>query len=356
MQLAWLIATTLLATAVVANAEDSDDAFSIKELEKRYEVIQRQREELKKAPGQITTKVEYFHHHKSQRLPSDKVQDISNSYIECVQGQLDSNLIYDFPMPVGWLYPSFGEGGETTKKFFDTEVREHWAFPNFSCNFKNVLTAVSWMRSGKNSGGLKNKAMHSKFRDHKPDFYDGKKYFDHRRSGGVYCNWDGWLYPSSSLHYKYFIETDGDNELFTLLNVYCHKHSYVREFYSAAASADQAMENNKKPFHNIRPKSQIGDSEYPSVRCNWDGWLYGDMSGEHWHDGDNKRYGYEKYFAVERHPIGHNKQIWMRGRVANPFCSKSGIVTAVRAFCFFAIRSYTEDNIKSLHQRHCSGL
>ena len=175
MQLAWLIMTTLLATAVIANAEDSGSAFSIKELEKRYDIIQRQREELKQEPGKITTKVEYLHHHKSQRLPNDKVQDISNSYIECVQGQLDSNLVYDFPMPVGWLYPSFSEGGETTKKFFDTEVSEHWAFPNFSCNFKNVLTAVSWMRSGKKAGFKENDDLHSKFRNHKPAFYDGKK-------------------------------------------------------------------------------------------------------------------------------------------------------------------------------------
>ena len=184
-----------------------------------------------------------------------------------------------------------------------------------------------------------------------------KKYFDHRRSGGVYCNWDGWLYPSSNIDYKYFIDTSEDNELFTLLNVYCHKHSYVRELHSAQASADQAEENNKKPFKGISPKSLVGDSEYPGVRCNWDGWLYGDMSGEQWQDSKGKdRYGYEKYFSIDRHPIGDNKKKWMRGRVANPFCSKHGIVTVVRAFCFFAIRSHTEDSIKSLQGEHCDGL
>ena len=362
MQLTLLIAMTLLATVVLADGENSGSAFTAEELKKKYEAIQRERDELRQKPGKITTQIKYLHHHQSNPLLKDKVQNVSNSYIECVQGELNSDAAYDFPMPVGWLYSSFSDGGETTKKFFDTEASEYWVFPNFSCNFKNVLAAVSWMRSGKKAGFRENKGMHDKFRQHKPPFYSGEKYFDHKRSGGVYCDWDGWLYPSSNIGYKYFIDTNRNNELFTLMNVYCHRHSYVRMFYSAQASNDQQQENNAKPFRDISPPSLVGDSDYPDVLCNWDGWLYGDMSGKNWDDSKgNKRYGYEKYFSIDTHPIGDAKKDWVRGRVANPFCSKSGgrygIVTAVRAFCFFPIRVHRDDkSIQRLRKQECSDL
>ena len=359
MQLTLLVVITLLAT--VAIADDEHDGFTEEELKEKYKVIQRQRENAGKEAGKITTKVRYIHHHQSDFLPESVAQDVSDSYIECAQGELDSNLAYDFPLQVGWLYSSFNEG-DTPKKYFDTSESEHWAFPNFSCNSKHVLAAVSWMRSGKNSSFKKNKDLHSKFKDHKPPFYSGTNYFNNKRKGGVYCNWDGWLYPSSNINYKYFIDTNLNNELFTLLNVYCHRHSYVRMFYTAQASNDQQVENNLKPFADINPPSQSGDSNYPSVLCNWDGWLYGDMSGNTWSDSaDRTRFGYEKYFAIDTRRIYDSDKEWMKGRVANPFCSRKtnqryGVVTVVRAFCFFSIKSHTSENIKKLRERYCQGL
>ncbi|MDE3269883.1 MAG: hypothetical protein OYH77_06330, partial [Pseudomonadota bacterium] len=215
-------------------ADDSGDTLKV--LDEKYQAIQRQRDELNdQTPGKITTEVKYRHHHQEGFLPPNQatIDSISNSYIECVQGDLSSDAVYDFPLKVGWLYNGFSEGGDTTKKFFDTGVPEHWALPNVSCNFKNVLAAVSWYRSGKNEAFKKNKGLHSKFKDHKPPFYSGKDYFNSQRRGGVYCDWDGWLYPSSNINYDLFIDTANNDEIFTLLNVYCHRHQYVRMFYSA---------------------------------------------------------------------------------------------------------------------------
>lgn len=360
MQVALLIAVSLLATPVLANA---GSAFTAEELKKKYDAIQRERaDKYDQEAGLIKTQVKYLHHHKPTAVPESMRQSVSNSYIECVPGKLNSNAVYDFPLKVGWLYSSFGEDSNTTKKYFDSSASEYWAFPNFSCNFNNVLAAVSWMRSGRKAGYKENKGLHSKFKDHRPPFYAGEKFFAHNRSGGIYCDWDGWLYPSSNIDYEYFIDTSRGNELFTLMNVYCHKHSYVRMFYTAQASRDQQLQNNTHPFNGIDPPAKSTDNTYPSVLCNWKGWLYGDTSGDKWVDSKgNNRYGYEKYFAIDTKSIGDNGKDWITGRVANPFCAKNpnsryGLVTAVRAFCFFPIRARSEDAIQRLQEKHCQGL
>ncbi|MDE3269882.1 MAG: hypothetical protein OYH77_06325, partial [Pseudomonadota bacterium] len=118
-----------------------------------------------------------------------------------------------------------------------------------------------------------------------------------------------------------------------------------------------------KPFHNIKSPPTAKNSTYPKVLCNWQGWLYGFTDGKSWEDSnENKRYGYEKYFAIDNKSIGaKDKTWWMRGRVVNPFCAEQenssyGVVTAVRAFCFYPIRSHTSDKIKDLKEKHCRGL
>lgn len=265
--------------------------------------------------------------------------DISNAYIECLQGKPDPNDAYDFPLPTGWLYYTFTDNQNTMKRFFDTSRDEYWVLPNVYCNKKNVLAAVSWMISPRSMAFNKNSGMHNGFKDIIPPFYKSVNLEDpHKNNAGVYCNWDGWLYASNHGDYEHWFDTDKE-EKFTFINVYCdNKSNTVRYFFKSVGGAGHFKSDGgvlRKPFGkdmehlNGLPldRGKVSESPYyPYISCNWSGWLF-------W---DRTKGNYKKYFAVK-------DGAWINGRVMNPFCSreegdeedyKGGTVTALRVYCF----------------------
>ena len=278
----------------------------------------------------------------------DKVEDkieevinISQLYIECNPDK--SPYEFDKPLPDGWLYPKFYEDPRW-KKYFDTGTKEYWVFPNVHCDKDTRrLTAMSWMRSGRKEGqGHGN--MHKKFKDDTPphlniDNEDGSK--------GVYCPWNGWLYPLGEESNRFFDTTD--DQAFTIVNVYCRNNRVIylhRAEHDGKSRFGDGIDraSSKKPF----PKH----IDYPKetdnwVRCNWNGWLYKAMvKKDEWDTEEGeRRWTYERYFIVSndetRSKKGNKGDKAIHGRVMNPYCSKakkdsySGVVTAIRAYCFY---------------------
>lgn len=102
-----------------------------------------------------------------------------------------------------------------------------------------------------------------------------------------------------------------------------------------------------KPFHGW------------GVYCDWQGWLFNDMTKDTRQDDDGKRrYSYERYYAIG----DDNDKFWMNGRVVNPFCSKEdkdspfGMVTRLRAYCFYIPKPIEVDNKRYYLKDRCSDL
>ena len=243
-----------------------------------YEEIQREKEG--EDTGKIKQSVEYRYSHTkgifSPPIPEEKVAEVSNKHIECLQGVLDVRAVFDYPMPTGWLYSGYANTTDFYKRYFDTQFSEYWVLPNFFCDLNNVLGAVSWMRSNTKSAYNNNKGMHIKFKDHSHSFYDGADFADSKTRKGVYCGWIGWLYnPSGAkLHYRYWIDTTSDDELFTLLNVHCRLNR-VRFLWKEEAHHGQSEGANEHPFRYRPSRYKFFDiDDHPFVHCNWSGWLY----------------------------------------------------------------------------------
>ncbi|RKU17932.1 hypothetical protein C6501_03405 [Candidatus Poribacteria bacterium] len=358
-----LITTLLLAGFIVSNSDDSKYA------DKSYEELLRlkykapQRIENPTEPGGIEIEaIRWYHQNKSVGgrtydynpkkvketidLPQ-KLSDRSNSYIECDQGIAPIIQPFDFPLrgkslkDKGWLYYTWDTG--TVPWFFDTKEKEHWVLPNVYCNSKNILAAVSWMRSHEDEG------MHARFKGKDPPFYDGVDFEDRGKDKwGVYCDWDGWLYDSDEHFHFWFDAYKKSEELFTFINVYCHTDKTVRFFAKAEAHQRQQEGHMIFPFrprHAFVTAKVKEAAEYPDVYCNWTGWLFADTTDKPWEDKDkHSRHSHEKYYAIDKHSRESSKKAWMNGRVMNPFCSKLtdrdiGIVTALRVYCF-----YTKEN------------
>ena len=301
------------------------------------------------APANYTEKkvdsVAYMHimegHHTDRFTGDEKVRTISQAYIECVPGESEfgAKAIHDKPLAqAGWLY---GDDIWVWMNYFDTGVKEHWVFPNVYCNSNRILTAMSWKRS---NDDWEHHKMHSRFRNRNPPDYDEEILRGHDRRS-VYCSWNGWLFPTGDHHYSRWVDTKNRDELFSLVNVYCDANQ-VRYFHHKFAGAhDMAKGDSTHPFKNLKNPTLNNTT---TVGCNWNGWLYKATSAETWYDRDDdknkQRWSYERYFAIDNKNTyekgKRDGEYAIHGRVMNPFCSKTsknkkGIVTQIRAYCFY---------------------
>ena len=265
-----------------------------------------------------------------------KIRNHSAQQIECRDAGEVRN-VFDKPLPVGWLYNSFSDTSTSWQKNFDTELQEHWVLPNTYCNANRVLTAISWMRSGKKGAANENKKMAQRFRKHPPPFYTNE-IVNNDNPHGVYCDWEGWLFKKDEARDKYINTLNDDGELFTMVNIHCHNKRVTFMQHGYAGSNKQHSDAKGRPFENISTPSS-GDG---SIDCSWQGWLLKDGTDDTYKDKDDKtRWSYEKYFALDKESTGSSKKRKMHGRVINPFCSKSdknknGKVSRIRAYCFYS--------------------
>lgn len=273
-------------------------------------------------------------------VDENKVIGLSQQYIECTPDKTP-NYHFDKPLANGWLYPPpFNENSRYWKKYFDTGQNEYWVFPNVHCNEKRRLTAMSWMRSGRHESHKNNGDMHRKFKEHTPPFATGNV-----NDGGVYCQWDGWLYSTGKYDYKKWFDTGEDDETFTLVNVYCRNNRVVflhKELGGHGLNKPLNKDEIDRPFENLEPPDKKNDT---LVRCNWKGWLYKAMIlDDTWQDNGKKRWTYERYFIIKEKGLDDSDKKnnhAIHGRVMNPYCSQAkpsstiGVITAVRAYCFY---------------------
>lgn len=307
-------------------------------------------------PGAVTTEIEYRFGNKSYRTMAKDASDaFKQKIINHAQLQVECDDTaevrgaFDKPLPIGWLYSGFSDATESWKNYFDTNQQEIWVLPNVYCNPARILTAISWMRSGKKGAARENQDMTWRFRAHKPPFYSNEV-VNNNNIQGVYCSgWgDGWLFEKH-INRKKYIDTLKNDELFTLVNIYCHQnrvifmhhgyagHSQFRDF----ANDKEGNDASDKPFEHITDPSPAADG---GIGCSWQGWLLKDSTEDTWEDTGsklNKRWSYEKYFALDRRDVGDKDKRLMHGRVINPFCSKTdkrknGVVTRLRAYCFYS--------------------
>ena len=308
-------------------------------------------------PGKVTTEIQYRFGNRSYTAISDsdifkqKIIDHAQLHVEC-DDTGEARGKFDKPLPFGWLYKQFAET-TITFNYFDTDQWEIWVLPNVHCNSDRILTAISWMRSGKKGAANKNKNMHGRYRNSKPSFYS-TGVVDNNNRKSVYCEWSGWLYDKNTNRKKY-IDTLKNKELFTLINIYCHhdrvifmQHGYAGDDKGYRDFADDKDGEGVSdfPFRSIADPSPAKDG---SIGCSWQGWLLKDSSGGTWEDtgGDQvddngkkrnkQRWSYEKYFALDRRDVDDKDKRKMHGRVINPFCSK-GVVTRLRAYCFYSAK------------------
>lgn len=377
-----LVIVLLLAGFIMSNDDDEvEDTFT--ELLEKYKEAQRKRDRGENH-GEANTSTRWYYQDVDVmdaltgkiRTIEGGIRTFSNSYIECEQATAHPDDVFDFPMPKGWLYDTFGNDGKM-RYFFDTGVEEHWVLPNVYCK-KNVLTAVSWMRSHKKMSHDDNEGMHMRFRDSRPTLplYRGmslEKYHNKDR-GGVYCNWRGWLHdPDSSSkyqrHFRRLFDTNRGSEKFTFVNVYCNSDNTVRFFAKSVGGDSPQTDDLWYPFEYRNEYERYIDKgvgiryKYPSVGCNWTGWLFGDMTAKQWKDPgdkDKEKYSYEKYYVTD-YRAKLNEKPWMNGRVINPFCSKGekdivGIVTNLRVYCFYTDTSFTVGGKRYELKDRCSDL
>ena len=302
-----------------------------------------------------TDEIKYLFKHliddKLDYKPVSEVRKLSQQYIECHSDYYkNSPYVFDKPLPNGWLYPQF-HNDDKWKKYFDTGQNEYWVFPNVHCD-KNTrrLTAMSWMRSGMQGSHDQQKNMHKKFKKKNPSLS-----IVNTGDGSVYCSWNGWLYPAEDQRYDNWFDTE-DDEAFTLINVYCRNNRVVY-LHRAEHNGKSIFGDGIKDRANDRPfkkNDKPVDKSDNWVRCNWKGWLYkAKLLNDTWNDGNDgneERWTYERYFIVSNNGIGQDKKKRGRngdargaihGRVMNPYCSqatkeaKIGVVTAIRAYCFY---------------------
>lgn len=348
-----LAAVVLLAVFIMSNdgaRKYSYEEDSYEDLVTEYNAPQREKN-TDEEPGKIHISGQWVHQNNyviyneaglSEEALEARLIGVSTSYIECLQEEKINHAqeaIFDFPLQ-GWLYDTYAHQ-EKMRSFFDTGVYEHWVLPNVYCNSNNVLSAVSWMKSHNEMSFMKNKELHARFRgkDITPPLYDEKLLEDKDRKG-VYCGWNGWLYDSEHGKYTYYFDTS-EKEMFTFINVYCRDNR--ARFFAKSVGGDLARKKEIGllfPFgERDRYASKVADviaksptDAYPSIGCNWTGWLFSDVTLKEFKDNGKWRQAYEKYFAVEN--------TWMNGRVMNPFCSRSegmdsGMVTALKVYCFY---------------------
>ena len=379
-----LMAVILLAGFIVSN-DDADKC--INDGEDRYSEcthddlvnINNYREPQRKKkqnvdPGAVNIVSKEWKDYQDNPVTSDndaqrkrKIEERSYSHIECDQAKVDNKEYpFNLPLPEGWLYDIFGNTGRM-RYFFDTSVNEYWVLPNVYCNKHNMLTAVSWMRSHEKMSHNDNDKMHFRFRDSRPPLYRGMNLenYHHKDRGGVYCDWRGWLHnPEGSgkdyqMHFRRLFDTNKGKEQFTFVNVYCHSDKTVR-FFAKAVGGDSTQKDLNYPFehlHDIKLDKEARD--FPYTRCNWTGWLFGDMTAKTWKDPgdkDKRKHSYEKYYATD-YRADLLKKPWMNGRVINPFCSREeegtyGYVTALRVYCFYTPGS----EVGKVDNNRCSDL
>ena len=136
---------------------------------------------------------------------------------------------------------------------------------------------------------------------------------------------------------KEYIDTLDNNELFTMVNIYCQNNRVIFMQHGYAGDKDHHDDADEHPFKNAStPSSSDG-----SIGCSWQGWLLKDGTDGEWTDKNgNKRWNYEKYFALDTRNTTESDKRKIHGRVINPFCSKpdankNGKVTRLRAYCFY---------------------
>lgn len=325
------LAVLLCCTLLVAGNAIADDALE----DGRKPAMPFKEGAEEKPPG--TEHIEYIYN--NSKITAQDVIEKSKKYIECVGYGGGVGAAFDKPLRKGeWLYPSF----DNYRKYFGTSIDERWVFPNAYCNNNRVLTAISWMRSSRNADDVHDfKGMAPRFKDRQPPFYE-KSIIDNAQPEGVHCGaWgNGWLFEKDK-DYKKFIDTTDDDELFTMLNFYCHDNRVIFMQHGYAGNGNQHDEEKTKPFENASTPAPREDG---SIGCSWKGWLLSDSTVGTWEDtnnDNNKRWNYEKYFALDKRDIGNKDKRKMYGVVLNPFCSKlkenrSGTVTHIRAYCFYA--------------------
>ncbi len=249
--------------------------------------------------------------------------------IECLDAG-ETRQAFDKPLPPGgWLYHP---GATNWKQYFDTSRKELWVMPNVYCDKDRVLIAISWMRSGQ--GMHKPQQMAWRFREHRPPDYAHRIDTLTGREG-VFCHgWQGWLFEKNKHHNEY-LDTDGGNELFTAINVYCDNErvTYLQAGFAGEKDAGSQRENVLiYPFSAAPTPASDG----VGIGCAWQGWLFKSGTEDTWMDNQNrKRWTYEKYFAIDHKETSDKDKEWMQGQVINPFCSE-GKVTRLRTYCFYA--------------------
>lgn len=319
---------------VIAHTGKADESV----LNHDYEPAHPQRSEA----VEVKTEIEYrfgtnshIYKNATQELKT-KIINHSAQQIECNDAGEIRNA-FDKPLPVGWLYSknSFNDTTTSWQDNFDTNQSEHWVLPNVYCNADRVMTAISWMRSGKKGAAKKNKDMDPRFRTNQPPFYP-KEIVDNNYPHGVYCDWEGWLFKKKENRKKY-IETLKNDELFTMVNVHCHNKRVTFMQHGYAGDNRHHQDASDKPFDKFSNPSS-GDG---SIGCSWQGWLLKDGTDDTYNDGGNSRWNYEKYFALDERSTGDKDKRLMHGRVINPFCSKpiknmNGKVSRIRAYCFYS--------------------
>ncbi len=324
--------TALFHLLLIAHTSNADPS-----LKHDYEPAKPRRQEVLK----VTTETEYRFGNNSyiKQTTADKdfekkIIDHSYQQIECSDTGETKN-VFDKSLPIGWLYSQFSDTTVGWKNYFDTTESEHWVLPNVFCNTNRVLTAVSWMRSGNKGARDNNKKMAWRFRANNPPFYSSEINSISGKNG-VFCKgWEGWMFEKEKTHEEY-IDTLDNDELFTMVNTYCHNNHVTFLQHGYAGDKKYHADASDKPFEHIStPSSSDG-----SIGCSWQGWLLKDgTDNTHEDKGENTRWNYEKYFALDTKKITTDKPR-IHGRVINPFCSKpdankNGKVTRIRAYCFY---------------------
>ena len=305
-------------------------------------------------PGKVTTEIQYRFGTKSYPTTKDNPNTWKQEIIKHAQQQVEcddtteARGVFDKPLPVGWLYSQFSDTTTGWQNYFDTSQQEIWVLPNVHCNKDRTLTAISWMRSGKKGAMKENKDMIWRFRANNPPFYSSE-IVNNNNTQGVYCNgWgNGWLFEKNK-NRKEYIDTLKSDELFTIINIYCHQNHVIYMHHGYAghrpfrdfADDKEGKDASDLPFKNIPTPSPATDG---SIGCSWQGWLLKDSTNDTWEDtgADGKqRWSFEKYFALDRNDVNKKDKRWMLGRVINPFCSKTnkqkhGVVTRIRTYCFY---------------------
>ena len=106
-------------------------------------------------PGTVSTEIEYRFGLETHTTMKDTNSTLQQKIINHAQQQVEcddtaeTRGVFDKPLPFGWLYNFLSDTTTEWRNYFDTDMSEMWVLPNVYCNSKRILTAISWMRSGK---------------------------------------------------------------------------------------------------------------------------------------------------------------------------------------------------------------